>query len=198
MVDLSKPYAEMSPAERAEADAMLAAAEAARPEGSEPEPVGHFTAGVFVFIDGSFRGITSDIATCWASLLPSLDGLSRQLPIAHRVDYWRECVEAGNMIALAFLDMAEARMIGAGLLNCEPTADGRRIISVAIQSLAPIDLESVSNVAEAAAITMEADAVQIWTPLEAPLAPGYQRMLSLNADGLECGYFQVAATRPIQ
>jgi hypothetical protein len=188
----SKPYSEMSPAEREAMKVELAAYQAAKPEAIERTSAAVFSPGVIFFVDGEYRGVSPDIDTPWPWIEQHMDSLLNMMPMRHRIDLWRDRIASGATMALAFLSSRDWWTEGAGILNCEVTDDGRRIVLVAVCTFDPLNLEHAARIAEVAALGLGAEQVHLWTPLTVPMVAGY------HIENCWFGQLQVAAVRPVQ
>jgi hypothetical protein len=187
-----KPLSDMTPDERAEAEAMLAKREAERPDAGEPYAPAMFTPGVIFFQDGQYRAVSPDVATVWPWMDYILAALLRMLPRKHSLEYWRERIERGATMALAFVDSGDMLVRDAGMLNCDMSDDGKRTISVFVCTFDQLNLEHAARLAEISALAMGTEQVHLWTPVAVPIVPGYR------VENCWFGQLQVTDIEPIQ
>jgi hypothetical protein len=184
-----KTLSDMNPEERT-------AAEAERPEAVEVDTLPMFTPGVILFEDGLYRAVSPDIETVWPWIDSRMASLLRMLPMQHRAEYWRERIECGATLALAFFDSKDtsrATMVcGAGMLNCELSDDGKRLVSVMVCTVDQLNLEHAARIAESTALAMGAEQVCLWTPVAVPIVAGYR------IENCWFGQLQMIDIEPIQ
>jgi hypothetical protein len=70
----------------------------------------------------------------WPWIEGYLTALLRLLPCKHRLEYWRERIERGATLALAFVESKDMLVRDAGILNCETSDDGKPISTRGNQS----------------------------------------------------------------
>lgn len=185
-------YQDMTSEQQAEARAKVEAYQAAKPEAIERTSDAVFSPGVIFFVDGDYRGVSPDIDTPWRWIEQHMESLLKMMPMRHRIECWRERIETGATMALAFLSSKDWWTEGAGILNCELTDDGRPIVLVAVCTFEPLVLEHAARIAEVAALGLGAEQVHLWTPQVVPVVAGY------HTENCWFGQLQVAAVRPVQ
>lgn len=184
-----KPLAEMTEAARA---ARIAELDAARPAAIEPDIVQTFNPGVICFMDGQYRAVSPDVAIMWPHIGYLIEGLLGMLPARHRLDYWRQRIDSGATLALAFADSEQNIIRDAGILNCELDDEGKPVVAVLVCTFRKLNLDHVARIAEAVALKHGAAAVNLWTPYPVPVVAGYQ------VENCACGFLQTVAIEPIQ
>jgi hypothetical protein len=182
----------MTPEQRAEAEAKVAAHQASKPQAFEPCIPATFDPGVVFFVDGRYCGVSPDIVTPWSWIELHIESLLGLLPMKHRLDYWHERIRCGATMALAFTSSRDWQTEGAGILNCELSDEGKPIVLVAVCTFEPLRLDDAARIAEASGVVLGAEQVHLWTPTPVPMVPGYTHT--------DCwfGHLQVANVRPIQ
>jgi hypothetical protein len=189
---LSKSYSEITDAEREVAHVEIEAYQARKPAAIERDDLPIFAPGMIFFVDGEYRGVSPDIETPWPWIERHMGTLLDMMPMRHRADHWRERIASGATVALAFLDSKDWWTEGAGILNCEMTDDGRRIVLVAVCTFEPLNLEHATRIAEVAGLGLGAEQVHLWTPHTVPMVAGY------HIENCWFGQLQVAAVQPVQ
>jgi hypothetical protein len=186
-------YQDMTPAERAETTATITRMEAERPEGEEAEICQHFNPGVVFFQDGQYRAVSPDIESAWPFIEFTLQMLLRLLPHKFRLEYVREGINKGAVIPLAFVENGKAHPFDAGLISCEMSDDGKRVIWVPVCSFSEtLNLDHASKIAEIAALALGAEQVRLWTPKAVPVLEGYR------VENCWSGQMQIIDIEPIQ
>jgi hypothetical protein len=185
-------YSEMTPEQQAETRARLDAHQASKPPAIEPDAPSPFEPGVVFFEDGQYCAVSPDVAMVWPWIDYIIEMLLRFAPSRHRLEYWRERIERGATLALAFVDSKDMLIRDAGILNCETSDDGKPIVLVAVCTFDQLNLEHASKIAEIAALALGAEQVHLWTPKAVPVVPGY------HVESCWFGQLQVADVRPIQ
>jgi hypothetical protein len=182
----------MTPDQRAAAEALAEAHQAAKPVAVEEDAPAVFSPGVVFFVDSQYQAVSPDTATPWPWIRLHLESLLGLLPMQHRLDYWRSRIERGATLALAFTSSKDWQTEGVGILNCELSDEGKPIVLVAVCTFEPLSLEHAARIAEIAALGLGAEQVHLWTPKSVPMVAGYEHR--------DCwfGQLQVANVRPIQ
>jgi hypothetical protein len=192
MLPETKPISEMTPPERAELKAHLAAELAQRPEAQEADIVPMCQPGAICFLGSRYGGVSPSIAAVWPKAEWWVSCFLELLPMKHRLDYWHERLAAGATLLTCFFDTADLQTIGAGIINCETTDDGTPVVFAPVMTFRELDLTDLSKIAEAVALMTGAQSVQLWTPQAVPIVAGYR------AEKCWFGQMQVAPVRPIQ
>jgi hypothetical protein len=164
-----------------------------RPDATEAEIVPIGQPGAIGFIDGRYFGVSDSIDQVWPYAERWLQHFADLLPVQHRVEYWRERIDAGAMILTTFFDpQTWPHCVGAGFINCELSGDGQPIVFAPANTLRNENLSELARIAEAMALRTGAEAVHLWTAEPWPVVAGYQPQACFF------GQLQVAAVRPIQ
>jgi hypothetical protein len=186
-----KPYRDMAPEEKAEARAILDAVDDAKPEAPEPDAPAIFQPGAVVFVDDRFRAASPDLALLWPMAQQWIEHMLSFLPRRHRVEYWRERVERGASLLVAFFD-TEANVAAAGIVNLEALDDGRRVACASLMTFNERDLSDLSMICETIALLSGAQGAAIWTPQPVALCSGWSH------EDSACGFLQTIAVEPLQ
>lgn len=183
----------MTPAERASAEATIARMEADRPEGEEIQIRQRFGPGVVFFQDGQYRAVSPDIETAWPYIGFMIEMLLRLLPHTFRLGYVRDCINKGAIMPLAFVETGKAHPFDAGFISCEVSDDGKRVVWVPVCSFnETLNLDHASKIAEIAALALGAEQVRLWTPKAVPVLEGYR------VENCWSGQMQIIDIEPIQ
>jgi hypothetical protein len=178
------------PIAAAELSARIAELQALKPLAVEPEIVQHFAPGCICFLDGAYAAVSPSIQVIWPSIEYIIDGLLGMLPVQHRLEYWRERIERGATLALAFADTEQGFIRDAGILNVETTEEGKNLAFVPVCTFRQLDLTHVARIGESIALRLGLQDVQLWTPQAVPIVAGY------HVEGSACGFLQVAPVCP--
>ena len=92
-------YRDMTPEQRAAAQAEVDAYQAAKPAAIEEDAPAIFSPGIICFVDGEYRAVSSDIETPWPWIKPHMESLLSLLPMRHRLDYWHDRIQRGAAAA---------------------------------------------------------------------------------------------------
>ena len=176
---------------QADIETKIAELDAMRPAAIEPEIVQTFNPGVICFMDGRYCAVSPDIAVMWPHVGYIIDGLLGMLPVRHRLDYWRDRIDQGATLALAFADSEQNIIRDAGILSCELDDDGKLVVAVFVCTFRQLDLDHASKIAECVALRHGAESVHLWTPYAVPLVSGYR------VENSACGFLQTVAIEPI-
>jgi hypothetical protein len=187
--DMTLPQTETTADKLARLKAKL---HAGRPDAIEADIVPICRPGAIAFVDGRYGGVSDSIDEVWPHAERWLQWFADLLPVRHRVEYWRERMEAGAMILTAFFESQTWHCVGAGFINCELSGDNKPIVFAPANTLRDVNLSDLARIAESVALRTEADAVHLWTAEPWPVVPGYQ------AQACFFGQLQVAPVRPIQ
>jgi hypothetical protein len=187
-----KDVDEMSLVERAEFEARLAANLVQRPQAQETGLVPLFSPGAICFLDSRYGGISPSVGEVWPMAERWLAHFLDLLPRRHRLEYWRERIDCGATLLTLFVNSVDWRVVGAGIVNCERSDDGKAIVFAPVMTFAEIDLADLSKISEAIALMTGAESVQLWTPQAAPIVAGY------HCEACWFGQLQVSPIRPIQ
>lgn len=186
------PYKDMTPAERTELEARLAADLAQRPGAQEADIVPMCQPGAICFLGSRYGGISPSIDAVWPKAEWWISCFLELLPVKHRLDYWRQRIAAGATLLTVFFDTTDWLPIGAGIINCETTDDGEPVVFAGVMTFRELDLTDLSKIAEAVALMTGAQSVQLWTPQSVPVVAGYR------VENCWFGQLQTAPIRPIQ
>jgi hypothetical protein len=186
-----KPYAEMTPADNEECRARIEAWKAQRPDAPEPEPTPMFNPSAIVFVDGGYGGTLSDVGEVWPLAEKWIARLLGFLPGKHRLEYWRERAERGEILLTLFLDTAAHKIVGAGTIECG-THEDSQVTLARVMTLDPLDLSALSHACECVAVLTDTTVVALWSPEPVPVVPGYLSILNFE------GHWQGVRVRPMQ
>jgi hypothetical protein len=182
----------VSPAERANLESRLAAEMARRPEAQEAEIVPLFKPGAICFVGSSYGGMSPSIGEVWPMAEWWISCFLDLLPYKHRLDYWKERIDCGATLLTLFVNPLDWRVVGAGIVNCEQSDEGKPIVFAPVMTFSEVGLADLSKIAEAVALMTGAQLVHLWTPQAAPIVAGY------HSERCWFGQLQVAPVRPIQ
>jgi hypothetical protein len=182
----------MTPDQRAEAEARVAAHQASKPAAIETDGPAVFTPGTMIFVDGQYRCTSPDTARPWPWVRLHIEGLLSLLPARHRLEYWRERVERGASLLMVFFNSDGREVVAAGLMSLELFDDGRRMAAASILTFSDIDFTDLSAICETIALLSGAQGASIWTPQPVTLCPGWSHEDSIS------GFLQTIAVEPLQ
>jgi hypothetical protein len=184
-------YKEMSATDHEDRRARVEAWKAERPDANEPEPVAMFNPGAIVFVDGRYGGTLSDVGEVWPLAEKWIGRLLGFLPEKHRIEYWRERAERGEILLTLFLDTSAHNIVGAGTIECGTHEDSQVTLG-RVMTLDPLDLSALSHACECVAVLTDTTVVALWSPKPVPVVPGYFSILNHE------GHWQGVRVRPMQ
>ena len=88
-----------------ELQARIVELEALKPAAAEPAIVPMCAPAIICFRDGRYESVCNEPGALWPNIAYLIEGLLGMLPYRHRLDYWRERIEMGATLGLAFAEL---------------------------------------------------------------------------------------------